>query len=92
MRQKITLQRLESFLFSLADDLRAKMDASDLAKLLKKIPKANDYNLNISRYISTTKPEKKIELKKVNESLKGIQEDITKYTNEHNKFFKVRFR
>lgn len=29
MKQKITLQNLENFLFSLADDLRAKMDASE---------------------------------------------------------------
>lgn len=29
MKQKITLQQLENFLFSLADDLRAKMDANE---------------------------------------------------------------
>jgi type I restriction enzyme M protein len=29
MKQKITLQNLENFLFSLADDLRAKMDANE---------------------------------------------------------------
>jgi len=29
MKQKITLQKLENFLFSLADDLRSKMDASE---------------------------------------------------------------
>ncbi|MCT7486189.1 type I restriction-modification system subunit M [Aliarcobacter cryaerophilus] len=29
MKQKITLQKLENFLFSLADDLRAKMDANE---------------------------------------------------------------
>ncbi len=41
---------------------------------------------NISRYISTAKPEKKIDLKDVNENLKDIQKDIEKYTDEHNKF------
>jgi len=29
IKTKITLQNLENFLFSLADDLRAKMDAND---------------------------------------------------------------
>lgn len=48
--------------------------------------KENDYNLNISRYISTAKPEKKIDLKEVNKNLKNVQEDIEKYTDEHNKF------
>jgi len=52
---------------------------------LEKI-KENDYNLNISRYISTAKPEKKIDLKEVNKSLKDIQKDIKKYTDEHNNF------
>ena len=54
---------------------------------LEKI-KENDYNLNISRYISTAKPEKKIDLKEVNKSLKDIQKDIKKYTDEYNRFLK----
>ncbi|MCL4433021.1 MAG: SAM-dependent methyltransferase, partial [Epsilonproteobacteria bacterium] len=46
------------------------------------------YNLNISRYISTAKDEKKIDLKKENEKLVNFEEEIVKYTNEHNKFLK----
>jgi type I restriction enzyme M protein len=48
----------------------------------------NDFNLNISRYISTAKPEEIIDLKKVNDDLKAYEEDIKKYTNEHNKYLK----
>ena len=44
------------------------------------------YNLNISRYISTAKDEKKIDLKEENEKLVDFEKDIVKYTNEHNKF------
>lgn len=33
----------------------------------------NDFNLNISRYVSTAKPEPKIDLKEVNEKLKEIE-------------------
>jgi type I restriction enzyme M protein len=50
--------------------------------------KENEYNLNISRYISTAKPEKEIDLKEVNKNLKDIQKNIEKYTNEHNEFLK----
>ncbi len=48
----------------------------------------NDFNLNISRYVSTAKPEEKIDLKEVNKNLMGIEEDIEKFTDEHNKFLK----
>lgn len=46
----------------------------------------NDFNLNISRYVSTAKPEEKIILKDVNTSLVGIEKQIVEATNEHNKF------
>ncbi|MEM5558906.1 type I restriction-modification system subunit M [Aliarcobacter cryaerophilus] len=48
----------------------------------------NDFNLNISRYVSTSKSEKEIDLKEVNKSLVEIEKDIVKYTQEHNKFLK----
>ncbi len=37
----------------------------------------NDYNLNISRYVSTAKPEQKIDLKEVNEKLVDIEKKAT---------------
>lgn len=48
----------------------------------------NDYNLNISRYVSTAKPEPKIDLKKVNEKLVDIEKKATKSLNEHNEYLK----
>jgi type I restriction enzyme M protein len=46
----------------------------------------NDFNLNISRYITTAKPEKPVDLKAVNEELEKLEKDIVTYTKEHNKF------
>ena len=48
----------------------------------------NEFNLNISRYVSTSKSEKIIDIKEVNKSLVEIEKDIVKYTQEHNKFLK----
>ena len=48
----------------------------------------NDFNLNISRYVSTAKPEPVIDLEAVNNELVSIEENITKATNEHNSFLK----
>jgi len=46
----------------------------------------NDFNLNISRYVSTAKPEEIVDLSEVSVALKGYEEDIAKYTKEHNEF------
>ena len=48
----------------------------------------NGYNLNISRYVSTAEPEKKIDLNEVNERLASINERIQTHTDEHNEFLK----
>jgi type I restriction enzyme M protein len=48
----------------------------------------NDYNLNISRYVSTSVDEKKIDLKEVNENLRNLEDAITKARNEHNGFLR----
>jgi type I restriction enzyme M protein len=48
----------------------------------------NDYNLNISRYVSTAKAEIKIDLKEVNKKLVDIDEKAAKALNEHNGFLK----
>lgn len=50
--------------------------------------KSNDYNLNISRYVSTTKPEEEIDLKAVNNTLIDLEKDIIRSTNEHNEFLR----
>jgi len=46
----------------------------------------NDFNLNISRYVSTAKPEVVIDLDKVNDELQEIEKQIVKSTAEHNQF------
>lgn len=46
----------------------------------------NEFNLNISRYVSTAKAERQIDIKDVNKRLVDIEKDIIKYTQEHNKF------
>lgn len=48
----------------------------------------NDFNLNISRYVSTAIDEEEIDLQKVNEKLVEIEKDIVKARDTHNKFLK----
>ena len=50
--------------------------------------KKNDYNLNISRYISTAKPEKKINLGEVNTNLVDLEKKIKTAEKKHNKYLK----
>lgn len=46
----------------------------------------NEYNLNISRYISTAVAEEIIDLQTVNEKLIGLEDKISKAKDKHNKF------
>ena len=48
----------------------------------------NGYNLNISRYVSTSLDEIQIDLKEVNSKLISINENIESNTNKHNEFLK----
>lgn len=48
----------------------------------------NDFNLNISRYVSTSLDEEIIDLKEVNKKLVDLDKDITKARETHNKFLK----
>lgn len=48
----------------------------------------NGYNLNISRYVSTSVDEIKIDLKKVNTKLTEINKSIKTNTDKHNEFLK----
>ena len=48
----------------------------------------NDYNLNISRYISTSVAEQAIDLHKVNAALIDIENRIIEAKNRHNSFLK----
>ncbi len=48
----------------------------------------NGYNLNISRYVSTSIDEVKIDLKEVNKKLISINESIKTNTERHNEFLR----
>jgi type I restriction enzyme M protein len=48
----------------------------------------NDFNLNISRYVSAAKPEEVIDLVEVNRALAESESDIKKFTDEHNAYLK----
>ncbi|WP_047790786.1 type I restriction-modification system subunit M [Tenacibaculum mesophilum] len=48
----------------------------------------NDFNLNISRYVSTAKPEPIIDLKEVNTKLVDIEKKIKASREEHNTYLK----
>ena len=48
----------------------------------------NDFNLNISRYVSTAKAEPIIDMQAVNAELVGYENDIVNATNKHNEFLK----
>ena len=48
----------------------------------------NDFNLNISRYVSTAKEEVKIDLEVVHAELDSLEQDITAAREKHNAFFK----
>jgi type I restriction enzyme M protein len=49
---------------------------------------AEGYNLNISRYISTAKPEEEIDLGAVNSELVGLERKIVAAESKHNEFLK----
>lgn len=46
----------------------------------------NDYNLNISRYVSTAEAEKEIDLKQVHGELEQIEKDLAAAKQRHNTF------
>jgi type I restriction enzyme M protein len=48
----------------------------------------NGFNLNISRYVSTSEDEAQIDLEEVNSKLTSINESIKTNTEKHNKFLK----
>ena len=55
---------------------------------IEKIRDEHEYSLNISRYISTTKPEEEINLNEVHETLETLEKKISTALSKHNKFLK----
>ena len=50
--------------------------------------KNNDYNLNVSRYVSTAKEEAPIDLAEIHKQLVAIDDQIEKARDKHNAFLK----
>lgn len=50
--------------------------------------KNNDYNLNITRYVSTSKDEVKIDLKEVNRTLVDLEKKIAEAREKHNGYLR----
>ncbi len=50
--------------------------------------KKNEYNLNISRYVSTAEKEEIIDIAQVNKHLTEIEKSISVAKNNHNNFLK----
>ncbi len=48
----------------------------------------NEFNLNISRYVSTSVDEEIIDLHEVNKKLKDLDQKIEEARNTHNQFLK----
>jgi type I restriction enzyme M protein len=48
----------------------------------------NEYNLNISRYVSTAEPEEEIDLAAVHAELVRIDQELNQATARHNEFLK----
>lgn len=46
----------------------------------------NNFNLNITRYVSTAKPEERVDLQAVNEKLVSLEAKINLATTKHNRF------
>lgn len=46
----------------------------------------NDFNLNISRYVSTAKPEEPVDLCAVNKQLNDLEQQIQAATAKHNTY------
>jgi type I restriction enzyme M protein len=65
---------------------------SEEERYARRVPMAeiekNDYNLNITRYVSTAEPEPEIDLAKVHAELSAIDKRIARATEEHNTFLK----
>ena len=55
---------------------------------MEEIEKKNDYNLNISRYVSTAEPEPEVKLEEVHKNLVDIDQRIAEAAATHNSFLK----
>ena len=75
--------------FSLVDTYKDRTDRERYSRKVSMDEIANnDYNLNISRYVSTSIDEVQIDLQEVNKKLVAIENEIAKARDTHNGFLK----
>ena len=74
--------------FEIWNDSKDKIELASRRVDMSEIADKNDYNLNISRYVSTAVPEPEINLKETYKSLVSIEKDIIEATKAHNVFLK----
>jgi len=68
--------------------LRTEEDRYSKRVPIEKIRDEHEYNLNISRYISTAEPEEEIKLAEVHDTLVDLEKKISLAFNKHNEFLK----
>ncbi|HET7306674.1 MAG TPA: type I restriction-modification system subunit M [Gammaproteobacteria bacterium] len=65
-----------------------KEEARYARRVSMKLIEKNDYNLNITRYVSTAKEEEEVDLTEVHKELVDIEQRITAAAKKHNAFLK----
>ncbi len=88
-------KQLGKTLWHIADQLRGAMNADDFRDYMRYSRRVemeeiedNDYNLNISRYVSTVVAEPEIDLAATHRHLAEIETTIQEATRKHNDFLK----
>ncbi len=73
----------------IVDTYRARSEQSRYARRVDMAEiEQNDFNLNISRYVSTAQAEEEVDLFAVHEDLEKIEQELTKAKQRHNAFLK----
>lgn len=83
-------QKLGKTLWAIADQLRGAMNADDFRDYMLGMEEIeqNDFNLNISRYVSTTEAGKEIDLALVHAELVKLEQARKTALDKHNGFLK----
>jgi type I restriction enzyme M protein len=84
-QNKLTEEHLEKIVATY--QFRKEEDRYSRRVTMEEIEK-NDYNLNISRYISTAVAEEEIDLQEVNQKLIDLEKTITTAEKKHNEYLK----
>ena len=76
----------------IAKIIKTYQDREEEARYSRRVEMAeiekNDFNLNISRYVSTAQAEEEIDLAKVHQELQGLEKTLQEAKDKHNRFLK----